>query len=340
MAKIQILLEREETYNTIDYNRIVADHPWVIKPNQKCVLSPDSDGFLCGLFMSHFLNWEIVGYYDGKVLVIDKKYDVKDVIFLDIEVCRKEIRSIGHHMLLYNKKYYPNIISGFENCIQPNLIRKYDSKTFRLKYPLATIHLLIGILDNTYKKIKLDDSAICPLYFTDGTFNVLFSYPENVLQWLKYLKADDTNSALHFLFENDKYTINTLMKAMDEFFRERDKISIHKERGDRLRISLKSGAPHNLEPELEGYKINEQAKERITKFIKLISSLTKWDYKEQDWKWNNFIVKTFSKSDFTGDKKSLTNKNYEEFLLKQPLSWAMTSGQNIEYTLEAPDKML
>ncbi|MBI3512373.1 MAG: hypothetical protein HY064_17055 [Bacteroidetes bacterium] len=343
MSKIQSLLALEPgvDYGTIDFDRIVEDHPWIIQPNLKCVLSPDSDGLLCGLLMSHYLNWEIVGYYDGKVMLLDTKQVAQDVVFLDMEICRKEIRSIGHHMLMFNKKYFPLVKDQFTNCIQPNLMRNYDAKTFRLKYPLATVHLLIGILDNTFKKVVLKESAICPLFFTDGTFNVLFSYPENVLDWLKYLKANEIQSALHYLFENDKYSTITLMRAMDHFFRKRDEISISKQRGDRLRISEKNGESFNIESDDDGTKkINEEAKDRAIKFIKLLSESTGWLYKADSWSWNKFSYYKFSKGDFKGDGKRLNGRNFEEFLKKNPLSWAMTSGDNIEYTIEEPSRMI
>lgn len=53
----------------IDYRELLKKYPWVVKYKQNCILSPDSDGLLCGLLMSHYLNWRICGFYDGKVLV-------------------------------------------------------------------------------------------------------------------------------------------------------------------------------------------------------------------------------------------------------------------------------
>ena len=72
----------------IIYKNVIKRFPWIIKENQKCILSPDSDGLLCGLFMSHILNWEVVGFYDGKVLIIGKDEKAKDCIFLDMEIFR------------------------------------------------------------------------------------------------------------------------------------------------------------------------------------------------------------------------------------------------------------
>lgn len=55
----------------IDYDKIIKEHSWLFDKKQKCILSPDSDGFLCGLLMAYYFDWQIVGFYDGKIGVID-----------------------------------------------------------------------------------------------------------------------------------------------------------------------------------------------------------------------------------------------------------------------------
>ncbi|MEK6860614.1 MAG: hypothetical protein AABY07_01465 [Nanoarchaeota archaeon] len=340
-SKIQELLSGKT--DKIDYEAIIKKHEWIVEKNHYCILSPDSDGLLCGLFMSKYLGWKVVGFYDGKVAVINKKYKDKNPIFLDMEIFRKEIRSIGHHMVLLNKKHLPENWDNFNNCIQPNNMRKYDGKNnFRLKYPLATIHLLVGIVSKRVKNIKLPESAIPPLFFTDGVFNVLFKYPENVLNWLSYLRINEDWHPLKSIFENDKYTVFTLMNEMNEFFRKRDEVSVSKERGDRLRISNKDGTSANIEGIKEGNcSIHREPRERIISFMKILSDLTRWSFNSNDWDcWDNMKFYQFKKGDFTGDKQNITNANFRLFMAKKPLSWAMTSGTNIEYTLEEPDKLL
>lgn len=328
--------------DVIDYDFICRKYPWIIERDHYCILSPDSDGLLCGLFMSNYLNWKVVGFYDGKVSIINSKYAAKNPIFLDIEIFRKEIRSMGHHMLLLNKKHKPTEWSNFDNCIQPNNLRNYDGKNnFRLKYPLASIHFLISIVAFKNRKIKIPESAIPPLFFTDGVFNILFSYPENVLNWLHYMRIHEDWNPLKPIFENEKYSVFTLMREMNEFFRRRDLLSIKRERGDRLRISNPDGTPANIENSDDVYcHINTAAKSRIVDFMQILSDLTTWKYISDNWEcWSEMKLYRFSKSDFKSDKKTLTIKNFLEFIQKSPLSWAMTSGDNIEYTLETPDKI-
>ncbi len=335
-SNIQKLLKGKD--EEVDYSSLIKKYPWIVQKNQKCILSPDSDGLLCGLFMSHYLGWQIKGFYDGKVMILEEGVSAKDCIFLDMEIFRSHIRSFGHHMVLYNKNDKPSLWNNFENCIQPNNMRDYDKiHNFRLKYPLATIHMLIGILSHQMK-VELSDDAIAALFFTDGTFNVLFSYPENVLNWLKYLKVEE--SPLKNIFLSEKYSVYNLMLEMNKFFRHRDKINIPRERGDRLRISLKDGSPFNLEKDEKTYSLSESAVQRIKKFIGILSSFTGWNFKEENWLWNNFRLYKFTKSQFTSRQGAgFNNSTYMEVINKNPLSWAITSGTTIEYTLEEPDSI-
>jgi hypothetical protein len=62
-----------------------------------------------------------------------------------------------------------------------------------------------------------------------------------------------------------------------------------------------------------------------------------WTYKTEKWQWNDLRLFKFSKGDFS--KTSLNNQTYNSLMDKNPLSMAMTSGANIEFTIETPDKL-
>lgn len=65
----------------IDYAAVIKKYPWLVQKEQNCVLSPDSDGLLCGLFMSHYLNWKIRGFYDGKIMLLEERFRLFFPIF-------------------------------------------------------------------------------------------------------------------------------------------------------------------------------------------------------------------------------------------------------------------
>lgn len=342
MSGIEDLL-RDKHGERMDFDALLEMYPWINERGRYCILSPDSDGLLCGLFMSKFRGWKIIGFYDDKVGVINEDFLQEDIVLLDGEIFRASVKSVGHHMLKLNKNRTVDF-SGFNQCIQPNLIRNYDGKhDFRLKYPLATIHLLISIIAySDYKcgesKIDLNQSAIAPLFFTDGVFNVLFSYPENVLNWLTYLRIDEDWNPLKAIFKNDAFSVYETMELMNTFFRARDEITEGKERGDRLKISSKDGSPYNIEGIDDGVvRINPNAVERVMRFMNILGEMTEWGFKKEDWLcWDGLKYYKFSKGDFKASGWKLTNVNFEHFLTLHPLSWAMTSGDNIEFTLEEP----
>jgi hypothetical protein len=280
--------------------------------------------------MSNFLNWDIVGFYDGKVLALKKGEESKDCIYLDMEIFRNYVRSLGHHMVLYNKKNKPKSWFNFSNCIQPNNIRGYDGKTtFKLKYPLGAIHLILGIVG--YKKnIEIKKTAICPLLYTDGTFKNLFNYPDNCLN---FLCAEEKNSPLNAIFFNDHYTTHSLMTTLKDFFEEIRSIN-NMRGGDKIKISNSNGDPINLEKQNGSFCLSVEEKEKGKKFLNILGELTGWKFISKKWTFDNFSVFKFKKGNLTP-----SNQRFNELMEKNPLSWAMTSTLVIEYTLEEPDDL-
>jgi len=316
----------------INYKEIIKKYPWILKKNQKCILSPDSDGLLCGLFMSNALNWSIVGFYDGKVLILKKGESVKNCIFLDMEIFREYVKSLGHHMVLYNKRHKPENWFNFSNCIQPNNIRGYDGKTlFKLKYPLGAIHLILGIVGHN-RKIEIKKTAICPLLYTDGTFKNLFNYPDNCLNWLNFLYAEEKNNPLNAIFFNDHYSTSSLMIALRDFFERLKTITNCSRGGDKIKISNSKGEPINLIKQNNSFSLSNESKGNAIKFLDILAELTGWKFIPKNWIFNNFSVYKFKK----GNIKP-SNQRFNELMEKNPLSWAMTSTLVIEYTLEKPD---
>jgi hypothetical protein len=341
MPKIQELVTKYSG-GDLDPEHIIARYPWIAERNKSCILSPDSDGLLCGLFMAKYLGWKIVGYYDGKVLLIKNNASptATNTVFLDMEICRRNVRSVGHHMVLLNKNHRPEIFENYENCIQPNILRGYDKNTqFQLKYPLATIHLLIAILGPKFA-LEIPKSAIAPLFFVDGTFNVLYLYPENVLNWLNFLGINKPESPLKQIFMHDHYTVYSQIEAMTEFFRKRDQFNIKGERGDKFIISGKDSAAKNIEQlSSGGYSITKDRKVKLINFLTLLSETTGWDFNAEDWPLDDLRKYQFTKSDFKSRKWTLSNRDFQKFIELNPLSWAITSGDNIEFTLEEPDRL-
>jgi len=313
----------------VSYENIIKTYPWIVEENHNCILSPDTDGLLCGLFMSNYLNWNIRGFYDGKIMLLDKNYPVTDCIFLDMEIYRDEIRSVGHHMVQFNKNRVPNNWKNFDNCIQPNNIRNYDGyKNFSLKYPFATIHLLLGILSFN-NKIKIPNSALCPLLYVDGVFKNLFGYPENCIDWLKFLQAESNSNALNEIFFNDHYNVYNLMLALKDFFLQISNLSETRVGNDKIKISNTKGEPVNIIRNKNGFGLDENERQKAIKYLKILSELTGWKLNIDNWQFSNYEKYIFKKQ-----STNPNNRNFDKMIRKNPISWAMTSGLSIEYTLD------
>lgn len=311
---------RSQNMNVINYEKLLERFPWIIEKNKNCIISPDVDGILCGLFMSYYFEWKIVGYYDGKQLCCKKNCKPNECVFLDMEIYRRNYKSIGQHMVLYNKNYLPENWNNFDNCINPNILREFDAnKNFKTKYPFGTIHLLLCIA-----KMKIDfiipSSAITGLLYVDGTFKNLLNYPENCISWLYFLNAKDKNSPLSSLLNIfAKQKISSLMHDLESLFNEFRKIGNGKKGGDKIKLS---------EIVSESGSFSNQLKERTTSLLSLLSSLTGWSYKADYWTMSNLDVINLNK----GIQQKLNIKNYFEILNNVPVSFAITGTKQLEYT--------
>lgn len=84
-----------------------------------------------------------------------------------MDVYNKNIKSIGHHMVCYNKNKLPNNWYNYDNCIQINNLRNFDkTKDFQRKYPFATIHFLLALLSN----VKEKDNILNPIFCGNHSF--------------------------------------------------------------------------------------------------------------------------------------------------------------------------
>lgn len=338
--------------NIINYQEIAERYTWSTQRNQNIILSPDSDGFLCGLLYSHFLNWKIVGYYDGKALLLKNGLRAEQCVFLDVEIFRSNIKSVGHHMVLYNKRYVPPNWNNFSNCIQLNNLRNFDYKNdFERKYPFGTIHFLLGLLQNRGIITSLTDNSLYPLLFCDGVWNNLFGYTENCLDWIDYLGINQPTHILNNIFCSN-HSFYAIMNGMNDFLRFRDSFNAtgffdgtnfilraSSRSGHNMRISNNRGNIINLVRNGSLLDIHTNEKNRVEGFIRKLATDTGWTYNNSNWIWSGFKVYTFPKSDFESEELNLNNGNYQNVIQQNPISWAIGKAGGMEYTLETPNRL-
>lgn len=317
MTKIRELLKDKD--QKIDHSLINNNYKWIFEENLNCIISPDSDGIMSALLMSNYLNWKIKGFYDGKILIYENNTKLSECVFLDMEIAIKNIKSLGQHMITPHNKTYDLFGNNiYQNCLSPNKLRNYDAnKDFRLKFPMASVHFLICLLYNKIK-IKLDKNSIFPLLFVDGMYKVMFSYPENVLNWFSYLRIDEENNPLNSIFYNTGNSLMKIMDGMNNFFHKRDEFKGNekRDRGDRLILSDENNAK-NLNQINELYEINRDNRERIINFIKFVSGMLGWDFKKENWVFNNFRLVNFEKKNLSQQQELLKKKDLQLKILRK-----------------------
>lgn len=319
-----------------------------MEENQKLIISPDSDGFLSALLLMNYFNAEVVGYYDCKIMLCNKNVDPRDCIFVDLDIFCNDIKSVGHHMVCFNRDRKPNNWYHYDNCIQLNNLRSFDCQhNFQQKYPFATIHFLLSLLE-TVKHIEIAPDAIIPLLFSDGVCNNLFGYPENCLEWFQWLKVSNTDSLLYDVFYKE-IPFSTIMEHMNEFFKARDRFNsvcyydcnemrvLEKKRarsGHHMIISLSDGRPINIiKNDHNTYDIFEQEKLRTLGFIELMASLMGWRTLSERWHFSDLKLYKFKKESMSMSSATRLNQGtYKAMVESNCFSMAITAGTTIEYT--------
>jgi len=313
----------------INYEEIIKNYPWLIEGDQNCIISPDADGMLCGLFMSNFLNWKIVGYYDnGKNLILKKGLKAEDCVFLDTEIWRPNIKSIGHHISLLRKDGSEEVLKGYKNCLNPNNLRgRTKEDCFSGKYPMGTIHLLISII-GSIKKITFSDESFFVVLQADGTINrFLDKYSENIRDWLVYLRAEDDNHVLNKML-NEETSLLKINKEYVEYIKK-----FIKEKKDKIPISEKGNIVLSSFNSTKD-SFSEKCIETIKEYLSFLSENTGWSLDFNVWQVSDFFLYEFTKKTVkpgVGTYKKAIEENF--------LSLAITATTEMNYTTENPNTL-
>ena len=231
-------------------------------------------------------------------------------------------------MLLPNKKHIPHNWSNLQNCISANNLRGLDAThDFQNKYPFGTIHLLVAILGSILTLEKAQH-IIAPLLYTDGTFKNIFGYPENSLDWFRFLQADK-NTILKDVFFSQNTSLFQTMNLMRELFQQIKHIGGGRG-GEKIKISNVGGgqSAHIFNDQKQVY-ISQQEVEKSEKILKMFGDMTGWRYKRKNWAWDTFQCFEVTKSVL---ENTTSFKKRNELLEASPLSFAINATNRLEYT--------
>lgn len=329
----------------LDYDRVIREHPWLLERELNCILSPDADGFLSGLLMAKALGWRVRGFFDARNLLIEEGIEPSDCVFLDIEVFRKGIRSLGHHWLMPGN-FRPYHALGHADTVNPHFYRPIIWNmtrglmgVFFAKYPFGSVHLLLGLL-NGRVSVPMPETGLEPLLFADGSYGNISSYGENCLYWSKFLGADAPQSLLHPVFRTPGVEFFEMSVRMEEFYIKRDALNWDGVRSDRALKTVMDRVnrePHAFQAANGLVDLSDPATGSAVEFIRMLGDLTGWDYDASQWTWSGLTRRCFTTRIETPRVGTFNDMFVRE---PYPICWAVTAGTTMECTVPGPDDML
>ncbi|WKU17442.1 hypothetical protein Q2T83_06380 [Fervidibacter sacchari] len=294
----------------LDWEKLLAEQEWLQQTDLPMVVSPDFDGLLCALLMTHYRNWRLCGFYDGrKLTLVMPPTHVREFVFLDMEIYRPFVRSIGNHLLQWSQR---TLLPDFTHAVNPNLLRGITAQQFDRKYPFATFHFLLVLLTHMEVSfhLTLNPSLLAILLYPDGTHQVLLNYRRNVMDWLDWMSVKATPAPIRTLFQ-------------------------------RLASVRLADVVHGLEW-LSGQlqEIGFRQKDDPCKFdpeVDLPKAQALWQFLQQNTGWQSPSLPLPNwTAIFDVRSTALKAASYRQMLEQNPLSFALTSRsreQGLQYTL-------
>jgi len=297
-------------------------YSWLKKKNQKMIAGSDFDGIFSAMLLHEFRGFELIGFYDFETIWYDSncnKEDLRDAIWVDLDIYHPDIKSIGHHVLKLTMK---DQVPGHKNSLNPNLIRNITvSRNFNRKYPYGTVHMLVSLFD---VKVKKDLLNMLLLWHPNSSLANAQRYRENAKDWLfNFLKIDvmmvTFKQTLQQQFEDD---------LEKHIYQRIEQIGFSKGRSQIVTIHRRLGGYQCA------FKDPQKSYKQIDGLISMISKITGWRHMSipRIYKRIKGSVRSVSPRDIR-QKYGRKPGYFDKFLKnEQVFSYAIYSRNKIRYT--------
>jgi len=304
----------------LDYDSFAHRFPWLLQESRKMIISNDFDGFLCAQLLHYLLGWEITGFYVGASAIwYDYEFPEENLsgcVFVDIDINRNHIPSVGHHILKYSAT---DQTPGHErNSLNPNIERNmYAKDRWKQKYPLGTVHLLIALYAHAGFSIPLPcaDDYLNLLWHADSAAINTARYFDNVMDWLATLLPQGTSSPIHHLYDDLRRT--TAYEFLHRLNRFWDKLSEEPYRYTR-----------GQQPKITNPSDFEQL-EQLERLLDFIQKATEWGPEPVR------VPHRYNVLQGRALNENVSQVGFNRALLTNPFSYAIiaSSGKGINYTI-------
>lgn len=211
--------------------------------NPNIIINTDIDGFLCGMLLQKYFGCKVVGFSNSKqsVWVDSSVKSIYDPVYVDLYVCNPDTVCIDQHIIGLDDKHNQELKSSGKK-FNPNLER--DNRSFLgdywYKYPFATVHYLITLMENEGIMVELPDlfetfeygenerqQRMCLGYIflraDDALHTSLSSYRDNATEWWNWLleqsgNADSVRRLVDFVNKQEPGKSETIKRETGSFF--------------------------------------------------------------------------------------------------------------------------
>ena len=180
-----------------DTQAIFKKYPWLLKKRLPMIVSSNYDGLICASLLHHYLNWELVGYYNHESLwVSDSAIAQKEhIIWVDLNILPRQGKAVGGHIVSVDG-FIPK---GFETSCNPNILNNLTAHSFHEKFPFSTLIFLMWLHKINFQNNKL---ARLLILNSDATWLKWQHYNDNCKTWLT--KLPEFNWGALFKYVNTK----------------------------------------------------------------------------------------------------------------------------------------
>lgn len=133
----------------------------VLDRNKKIIVNTDIDGVLSAFVLCHYCGCEIVGFSNSSDSVwwrADKIKSIYEAVYIDMYVAHKDVLTIDQHIVSYDEEQRSRL-AALGTKINPNLENPRSftpAKSYKYKYPFATVHYILAKLGGEGLNVQFD----------------------------------------------------------------------------------------------------------------------------------------------------------------------------------------
>ena len=177
----------------INRNNIFKNFKWLKEKNRLFVISADYDGLICSSFLSHYLKWNLVGYYNMENIWLSKDgmKNKNDLIWVDLNILPKSGKSIGGQIAMVDQLNPP----GLKTSCNLNTLLNLQHTDFNKKFPFSTLIFLMWLFK--IENHSNDMMSKLLILHSDSSWAKFQKYNKNVENWIRLLKDYDWSNILN-----------------------------------------------------------------------------------------------------------------------------------------------